>query len=91
MATASYSTILASLISVWVLHQLWKVFYNYALHPLRKFPGPASTATGWFKCYQEVFLQRNWTDVLKELHRDYGDVVRVGPNEVSSAHQTRGC
>ncbi|KAI7410308.1 hypothetical protein KC332_g6482, partial [Hortaea werneckii] len=36
----------------------------------------------FYKGWQEVFRQRNWIDVLHSLHEQYGDVVRVGPNDL---------
>ncbi|KXT05426.1 hypothetical protein AC578_11069 [Pseudocercospora eumusae] len=63
-------------------YKLWTAFYNTFLHPLANFPGPKSLATGWYKTVEEVFNGRNWTDVFKELHSQYGEIVRVGPNEL---------
>jgi hypothetical protein len=59
----------------------------------------AAKATTWWKTYVEVVTKESMTDVLVRLHRQYGmyikllvhrrtnsflgDVLRVGPNEVS--------
>lgn len=64
-----------------ICYKVWTIFYNAFLHPLAKFPGPKTVATGWYKTVEEVSKGRNWTDCLKELHSKYGDIVRVGPNE----------
>ncbi|OIW26308.1 putative P450 monooxygenase [Coniochaeta ligniaria NRRL 30616] len=62
------------------------VVYNVLAHPLKAFPGPlAAGASTWWKTYIEVFKQKSMTDVLVELHAKYGDVVRVGPNELHFA------
>lgn len=61
----------------------------------------AAGATEWWKTWSDVVKQESFTDVLLRLHKQYGmfpkispsaltefvtgDVVRVGPNEVSSA------
>lgn len=63
-------------------------------------PMPAK-ATTWWKTYIEVVKGESWTDVLIRLHKQYGmytrllvrsstneavgDVLRVGPNEVSTS------
>ncbi|KAK4504846.1 hypothetical protein PRZ48_002809 [Zasmidium cellare] len=76
------TTFLLTLLSIPLLQKLYTLFYNAFLHPLRTFPGPPYVWTDWYKCYNDVYLNRNWTDVLKELHEKYGDVVRVGANEL---------
>ncbi|KIY03562.1 uncharacterized protein Z520_00253 [Fonsecaea multimorphosa CBS 102226] len=49
----------------WLFLQIAHVLYNVLLHPLRSYPGPlAAQASGWYKTYIELFLQRSWTDVL---------------------------
>ncbi|KAJ5662422.1 Cytochrome monooxygenase lcsI [Penicillium maclennaniae] len=58
---------------------LWTIFYNLYIHPLSKYPGPKVAA-----CTD--LLNLYWTSTgqyyykLKELHDQYGDVVRVGPH-----------
>lgn len=64
-----------------------RVVCNIFFHPLRKFPGPNwAKATEWWKTYIEVVKQESMTDVLVRLHKQYGDVVRVGPNELHFAN-----
>ena len=56
--------------------------YNVFCHPLRKYPGPklwAATSLPWgFK-----WMTGYWHFKIQELHRKFGPVVRVGPNELS--------
>ncbi|UZJ54117.1 hypothetical protein CBS101457_003437 [Exobasidium rhododendri] len=57
--------------------------YHYFLHPLAKFPGPLSAQLG-FPVWQirETYLRRYvWS--LEELHKQYGTIVRIGPNHLS--------
>ncbi|KAF4626931.1 hypothetical protein G7Y89_g11222 [Cudoniella acicularis] len=71
------------LISAWLLQKAFIGFFNLFFHPLATFPGPRVAAfTSWYKTYQEVFLGKSWIDVLQELHKQYGKIVRVGPNEL---------
>lgn len=73
------------------------VIYNVYFHPLRNFPGPPMAgATTWWRAYIEVYRGESLTHKLFDLHEQYGDVIRISPNEVSfrlrlskvTAHQT---
>ncbi|OJJ47271.1 hypothetical protein ASPZODRAFT_151782 [Penicilliopsis zonata CBS 506.65] len=74
LKTVAWSLLLA--ISVWLLHS---VLYNIIFHPLRKFPGPRLAAIS-----NLPFVYWSFKGVLhsriKELHDQYGDVVRIKPN-----------
>jgi hypothetical protein len=57
------------------------LFYRLFLHPLARIPGPRAAAIS------NVWYARNVRDgcmleLGKQLHKRYGPVVRVGPNEV---------
>ncbi|EKG16743.1 Cytochrome P450 [Macrophomina phaseolina MS6] len=56
--------------------------YNLFFHPLRTYPGPLATrASKWPWFYQKLRgAQVAW---VTDLHRRYGDVVRVAPNQLS--------
>ncbi|KAI0265036.1 high nitrogen upregulated cytochrome P450 monooxygenase 2 [Gloeopeniophorella convolvens] len=52
------------------------------LHPLAKYPGPVmARASKWWAAY--VHSRGLMHRYVKSLHERYGDVVRVGPNELS--------
>ncbi|KAK2132270.1 cytochrome P450 [Fusarium oxysporum II5] len=63
---------------------LCRVTYRLYLSPLRKFPGPwlAATSNAW-----EVYhsLKNDRFRVIHGLHEKHGNVVRIGPNQVSVA------
>ncbi|KAK2063461.1 cytochrome P450 [Colletotrichum caudatum] len=60
------------------------VIFNLFFHPLRRFPGPlAMRATRATYCYR-LWRGRLSFDML-ELHRRYGDVVRIAPDELAFA------
>ncbi|KAK8098078.1 uncharacterized protein PG998_013564 [Apiospora kogelbergensis] len=62
---------------------LGRIVYNVFFHPLRNFPGPRMAgATGLWRAYKEVVLQQNVAQELLGLHKQYGDVIRVSPNEL---------
>ncbi|OBT51537.1 hypothetical protein VE04_08593 [Pseudogymnoascus sp. 24MN13] len=66
-----------------VLLAVCHVLYNLLLHPLRKFPGPVlAGATSYWKAWKEVVLQQTMAQELFKLHDKYGEIVRIGPNEL---------
>ncbi|KAJ5368155.1 benzoate 4-monooxygenase cytochrome p450 [Penicillium cataractarum] len=66
---------------------LYRLVHRLLVSPLSKIPGPLSLkATSIFNKYYELRGQkREW---LHELHSRYGEVVTIGPNEVSFASET---
>lgn len=58
------------------------VVYQRIFHPLARYPGPfwASLTDLW-----SLFLSTNgdWPRQMQALHRKYGPVVRIAPNEVA--------
>ncbi|KAJ7499985.1 cytochrome P450, partial [Mycena latifolia] len=68
------------------LYAMWAVS-SFLVNPLRKVPGPWLAAqTHWYKAYFDLILDGGFLDHLKWLHKNYGPVVRVGPNEVHVSH-----
>ncbi|KAJ5578053.1 uncharacterized protein N7459_007017 [Penicillium hispanicum] len=62
---------------------IYRLIYQKLLStPLRKVPGPVSFAvTKWRLAFADYRGTR--TRTIHSLHQKYGDVVRVGPNEIS--------
>lgn len=67
-----------------VVYVIGTAFYNAFLHPLARFPGPLS--------HRASYLPRAWhlfngslTFHVGDLHRKYGTVVRIAPNELAYA------
>lgn len=64
-------------IGVVVFYFLGKVIYNLFFHPLAKYAGPK------FAAISDLWYALNWTSgrwpfIMKEMHKKYGDVVRIG-------------
>ncbi|KAL2266734.1 hypothetical protein VTJ83DRAFT_6086 [Remersonia thermophila] len=67
-----------------VLYAACKIIYNLYLHPLRRFPGPTlMRATRWG--YNVKRLRGTLSFDMLDLHRRYGPVVRVAPDELAFA------
>jgi cytochrome P450 len=58
------------------------ILYNVYLHPLSKYPGPFWSAATHIPRVR-VLLSGQLSYHVLELHEKYGDVVRIGPNELS--------
>lgn len=73
-------------LAVYVVHTVYAVIYNIYFHPLAKFPGPPLAGVSiYWKAYVECIESRSFCHYLVELHRHYGDVIRVAPNELHFA------
>ncbi|KAI3605532.1 cytochrome p450 [Moniliophthora roreri] len=75
--------LVATLLFLYLAHNLLLAFYRVCIHPLRAFPGPKLAAmTGTYRAYYSVFGEGGWVDHLEKLHERYGPVVRVTPWEL---------
>ncbi|OAP64204.1 hypothetical protein AYL99_00176 [Fonsecaea erecta] len=61
---------------------LGKGIYNVYFHPLRHIPGPKWTVFSEIP-YTKTILQGNAVWEINRLHKKYGPVVRVAPNQVA--------
>jgi hypothetical protein len=58
------------------------IFYRLYLHPLAHVPGPfVARFTGLWRTRR--YFKGTWYDDILNLHKTYGRVVRIAPNEVS--------
>ncbi|KAI0277341.1 putative cytochrome P450 [Russula aff. rugulosa BPL654] len=72
-----------------LLYALVRVIYNLYFHPLSRFPGPRGAAcTRWWLAYMELGRGISLTTVRAELHKKYGDIIRIAPNELHFAKPT---
>ncbi|WPH03714.1 putative cytochrome P450 [Acrodontium crateriforme] len=65
-----------------VAYQISRYIYNIFFHPLRKFPGPITAAASPIPNIRHN-LKGNLVNWVCDLHAQYGDVVRISPNELS--------
>jgi cytochrome P450 len=62
------------------------LIYRAYLHPLSTVPGPAlGRVSGFYRTYYHA--RGNWHDQVVWLHKRYGRVVRIGPDEISIVDQ----
>ncbi|EPE26625.1 Cytochrome P450 [Glarea lozoyensis ATCC 20868] len=66
-------------------YPIFKAIYNLYFHPLASFPGPSSWAASRLP-YVFSLLTGTIVQDIEKLHRKYGPILRVAPNEVTFAH-----
>ncbi|KAF5672039.1 cytochrome p450 [Fusarium heterosporum] len=60
----------------------FRTIYNLFFHPLRSIPGPfLARSNGVWRLVR--YFRGTWHDDVLELHKKYGQVVRISPGEVS--------
>ncbi|KAK0218595.1 cytochrome P450 [Armillaria nabsnona] len=71
------------LLAVTLAWCIYRVLSRLVFHPLRIFPGPKIAAlTSWYVTYWETIRDGMLVKELERLHRIYGPVVRIAPNEL---------
>ena len=76
-----YAVTLSILASI--LYSAFLAVYRLKFHPLAKFPGPKLAALSrWYEFYHEVIREGQFTFHTQELHRKYGPIVRITPDEL---------
>ncbi|KAI0451110.1 cytochrome P450 [Xylaria acuta] len=60
------------------------VIYRLYFSPLADFPGPRiAAATGWYEFYYQYWLDGKYIFEIEKMHKIYGPIVRVNPEELS--------
>ncbi|KAL0066040.1 hypothetical protein AAF712_006868 [Marasmius tenuissimus] len=69
-----------------ILGILYVLFKSSSDQRLNRFPGPFLAR--WTTLYKEYYetVHSDWVGELEKLHRQYGLIVRVGPNELHFSH-----
>ncbi|KAF2866144.1 cytochrome P450 [Massariosphaeria phaeospora] len=71
--------------SLSLLYPIAKAIYNVAFHPLSNVPGPSNWAASRIP-FIRCLLRGTLVQDVERLHRKYGQVVRIAPDEVTFAH-----
>ncbi|KAF2834919.1 cytochrome P450 [Patellaria atrata CBS 101060] len=68
---------------LWFSYVFTKGIYRLYFHPLAGFPGPAIAGlTYWYEMYYDIILEGQYLRRIKEMHRIYGPIVRISPEEI---------
>ncbi|KAJ5159394.1 uncharacterized protein N7482_006398 [Penicillium canariense] len=77
------------LIFVFIGYLGCRTLYRLYWHPLRRFPGPKLAATSrMYEFYHNVVHNGRYLWKIEELHKQYGSILRVGPNELHISDPT---
>ncbi|KAJ5658528.1 uncharacterized protein N7484_002177 [Penicillium longicatenatum] len=76
---------LATAVSTAIIYLITKVIYNVYFHPLSRFPGPKSHAISRIPYFRRAINGTLPFDML-DLHKRYGDIVRIAPDELAFSH-----
>ncbi|OJD23754.1 hypothetical protein ACJ73_04892 [Blastomyces percursus] len=69
--------------SLFILYVVGGVIYRLYISPLAKFPGPKlAAATLWYEYYYDAVCKGQYTFKIKELHQQYGPIIRISPYEL---------
>ena len=63
-----------------------KAIYNIYFHPLSEFAGPKLWAASRLP-YLYALLNATLVKRTRELHEQYGDIIRIAPDEISFANE----
>ncbi|CAG7916981.1 unnamed protein product [Penicillium olsonii] len=75
-------TLLTASLALIPLYFICLSIYNVYFHPLSKYPGPKSMAATRIP-YMRMVLSGRYPQKTRELHQQYGDVIRIAPDELS--------
>ena len=82
-----YKSLIAAFLAFTLLYYLSIAFYNVFLHPLRNTPGPVlAAASPIYFAYHTV--RGNKASLVRDLHIQYGPMIRVAPNQLSCIGET---
>ena len=80
---ASPQSFIISCLVLFPLYAVFQCLYRLYFSPLASFPGPKLAAlTGWYEFYHDVVLSGTYQFKIKELHSQYGAIIRISPWEL---------
>ncbi|KAJ5738184.1 cytochrome P450 monooxygenase [Penicillium malachiteum] len=81
------SGIVAALAAIILVYAIWKALYNVFFHPLRAYPGPTLFGMSRIPYCWRLLRGTLPYDILN-LHKKYGEVVRIAPDELAFSNVT---
>ncbi|KAK0658647.1 cytochrome P450 monooxygenase aflU [Lasiodiplodia hormozganensis] len=83
------TSLLATAFGALLLFQIWRVVQRLYFHPLSSVPGPKmAAATTLYEFYWNAICGGKLFLRWEEMHKKYGPIVRLGPNEVHISDPT---
>jgi len=79
-----WQQLIIGLFAAAVAYDINLFIYRIFFHPLSKFPGPTlAKVTPWYRFYHNYIRGGRLTEETEKLHKKYGPVVRISPNELA--------
>ncbi|KAI0839693.1 cytochrome P450 [Hypoxylon sp. FL0890] len=70
-------------VGVWLAYTLLSILYQVSpFHPLSHIPGPKLARTYLAEFYYDFILYGRYTKKIQDMHKEYGPIIRINPNEV---------
>jgi cytochrome P450 len=66
-----------------LVYNLARCTYRVWFHPLSRFPGPTLLSAVYFPFLYEHFINGTWIRKVAKLHRQYGPIIRIGPDHLA--------
>ncbi|KAF7959762.1 hypothetical protein EAE96_001371 [Botrytis aclada] len=76
------------LLALFIIYGAGLLSYRFLFHPLAHIPGhPLAISTYLYEWYYDLYLSGQYTFQLEKLHKQYGPVIRINPNESNGRTQ----
>ncbi|KAL3472255.1 cytochrome P450 [Aspergillus californicus] len=77
-----YAVIVGAVLAL-LTYLVYRVVDTFYWHPLSRFPGPRLAALSrLYRAYIDCSPSKSFVHTLGQLHEQYGDIIRIGPNEL---------
>ncbi|PTB66041.1 cytochrome P450 [Trichoderma citrinoviride] len=78
------TTVLWATVLYFIVYNVYLTIYRLWFSPLAKFPGPKfAAASFWYEFYYDYWLDGKYLFEIEKMHKKYGPIVRVNPDELS--------
>ncbi|TVY25314.1 Cytochrome P450 monooxygenase [Lachnellula hyalina] len=81
--TLSTTNVFIVSIVMLLFYRFATLIYRFYFHPLSKFPGPKYLAASALSQFYYQNIKGTFYKEIRDLHDQYGEIVRVAPNELS--------
>ncbi|MCJ1281497.1 hypothetical protein MMC26_000817 [Xylographa opegraphella] len=84
LSKLSFVIFAACILGILVMNTIVTVIHRLYFHPLAKVPGPKiAAATRGYEFWYQGLQHTKFPAKIKELHKQYGSIVRISPEEIS--------
>ncbi|KAH8704058.1 cytochrome P450 [Talaromyces proteolyticus] len=83
VGSLSPAVVAYAVFAITIVHYAWTVTYRLYFHPLTRIPGPLfARITYLYSFYYNFWNPGRFYMTIEELHKQYGPIVRVTPDEI---------